>query len=65
MNWPNRLSLIRIASVPVLTALLVFSNPNNPTGRILEKDELERIGQLSEKYGLYRQNYCGCIYSKR
>lgn len=27
MNWPNRLSLIRIASVPVLTALLVFSNP--------------------------------------
>jgi len=25
MNWPNRLSLIRIASVPVLTALLVFS----------------------------------------
>lgn len=21
--------------------------------------------QLSEQYGLYRQNYCGCIYSKR
>ncbi|MDE5896885.1 MAG: epoxyqueuosine reductase QueH [Clostridia bacterium] len=20
---------------------------------------------LSEKYGLYRQNYCGCVYSKR
>jgi len=32
--------------------LLVFSNPNNPTGRILEKDELEHIGQLSEKYGM-------------
>ena len=26
MNWPNRLSLMRIASVPVLTALLVFDN---------------------------------------
>jgi len=21
--------------------------------------------ELSEKYGLYRQNYCGCVYSKR
>ena len=24
MNWPNRLSLIRIASVPVLTVLLIM-----------------------------------------
>ena len=24
---------------------------------------LESI-KLSEKYGLYRQNYCGCIFSK-
>ena len=26
MNWPNRLSLMRIASVPVLTLLLAFDN---------------------------------------
>ena len=26
MNWPNRLSLIRIASVPVITALLLIEN---------------------------------------
>ncbi len=26
MNWPNRLSLIRIASVPVLTVLLLLDN---------------------------------------
>lgn len=26
MNWPNRLSLIRIGSVPFITALLVFDN---------------------------------------
>lgn len=33
-------------------ALLAFSNPNNPTGLILKQDELERIGVLSEKYGM-------------
>ena len=27
MNWPNRLSLIRIASVPFITALLVLNGP--------------------------------------
>ncbi|MDE7278384.1 MAG: epoxyqueuosine reductase QueH, partial [Oscillospiraceae bacterium] len=21
--------------------------------------------ELSEKYGLYRQNYCGCVFSQR
>ena len=25
----------------------------------------QRSTELSAKYGLYRQNYCGCIYSKR
>ena len=30
--------------------LLVFSNPNNPTGRILAREELEHIGRLSEQY---------------
>lgn len=42
--------------------LLVFSNPNNPTGRILEKDELERIGQLSEKYDM--PVYCDEIFAE-
>ena len=32
--------------------LLAFSNPNNPTGMILSRDELERIGLLSEKYSM-------------
>ena len=27
MNWPNRLSIIRIASVPVITLLLVLNKP--------------------------------------
>ena len=32
--------------------LLAFSNPNNPTGLILKREDLERIGALSEKYNL-------------
>ena len=28
-----------------------------------KKDGYKRSIELSCKYGLYRQNYCGCIYS--
>jgi len=30
-----------------------------------KKNGYKRSIELSEKYGLYRQNYCGCIYSKQ
>ena len=30
-----------------------------------KKDGFKRSIELSAKYGLYRQNYCGCQYSKR
>lgn len=30
-----------------------------------KKNGYKRSIELSELYGLYRQNYCGCIYSKR
>lgn len=30
-----------------------------------KKDGYRRSVALSEEYGLYRQNYCGCIFSKR
>lgn len=30
-----------------------------------KKNGYKRSVELSEKYGLYRQNYCGCIYSKQ
>jgi len=30
-----------------------------------KKDGFKRSIELSKKYDLYRQNYCGCIYSKR
>ena len=29
-----------------------------------KKDGFKRSIQLSREYGLYRQNYCGCIFSK-
>lgn len=30
-----------------------------------KKDGYKRSLELSESYGLYRQNYCGCVYSRR
>ncbi len=30
-----------------------------------KKDGYKRSIQLSREYGLYRQNYCGCIFSRR
>lgn len=30
-----------------------------------KREGYKRSIELSNKYGLYRQNYCGCIYSKR
>ncbi len=30
-----------------------------------KKDGFKRSIELSAEYGLYRQNYCGCVYSKR
>ena len=29
-----------------------------------KKNGYQRSIELSKKYGLYRQDYCGCIYSK-
>ena len=29
-----------------------------------KKNGYKRSIELSEKYGLYRQNYCGCVYSR-
>jgi predicted adenine nucleotide alpha hydrolase (AANH) superfamily ATPase len=30
-----------------------------------KKEGFKRASQLARQWGLYRQNYCGCIYSKR
>jgi hypothetical protein len=30
-----------------------------------KKNGFKRSTELSEQYGLYRQNYCGCVFSKR
>ena len=30
-----------------------------------KRNGYKRSVELSEEYGMYRQNYCGCIFSKR
>lgn len=34
-------------------------------GDFKKRDGYKRSVELSEEYGLYRQNYCGCVYSRR
>jgi predicted adenine nucleotide alpha hydrolase (AANH) superfamily ATPase len=30
-----------------------------------KKDGFKRAGELARQFGLYRQHYCGCIYSQQ
>lgn len=46
------LSSLEEAMADPKNTLLVFSNPNNPTGLILKPQELEAIDALSRKYGV-------------
>jgi cystathionine beta-lyase len=42
--------------------LLVICNPNNPTGTVLGKDELEKIDELSKRYNV--PVYCDEIFAE-
>lgn len=51
MTSDFRLDLDRLrASITRRTKALLFSNPNNPTGRSLRRSELEAIAELAEKH---------------
>lgn len=43
--------LEKVLSHP-LTTLLILCNPHNPIGKIWDKDELAKIGELCHKYGV-------------
>jgi aminotransferase len=40
------------AALALRPKLLVFSNPNNPCGKVFTRAELERIGELCARYGV-------------
>lgn len=40
-------------------------NVRHLTSDFKKKDGYKRSCELSAEYNLYRQNYCGCVYSKR
>lgn len=49
---------------------VTFNVPHNERTRFLPSDFKKKSGflrstKLSEEYGLWRQDYCGCIYSKQ
>jgi len=35
------------------TTLLIFCNPHNPSGRVWRREELERLAEIVERYGLW------------
>lgn len=40
-------------------------NVKNLPSDFKKKEGYKRSIELSKKYGLYRQNYCGCVYSRK
>ncbi len=49
-----RIDVKELASqVSEKTKLLIFNNPHNPTGRVFDKEEINEIAQLAEKYDFY------------
>ena len=58
-NWTiDRLGLTDQAIIRISVYELLYTNTPN---LVCINEAIE----LSKKYNLYRQNYCGCIYSKR
>jgi aspartate/methionine/tyrosine aminotransferase len=41
------------ALVTAKTKLIFLTNPNNPTGHLLSRNELERVAQIAERVGAY------------
>ena len=49
-----RIDVKELASqVSEKTKLLIFNNPHNPTGRVFDKEEINEIAKLAEKYDFY------------
>ncbi|MCP4725905.1 MAG: aminotransferase class I/II-fold pyridoxal phosphate-dependent enzyme [bacterium] len=51
-NWTIDMDLLRSVIRPN-TKLIVINFPNNPTGKILEKDKFDEIIELCRKQGIY------------
>ena len=45
-------------------ASIALSAPRWLTSDFKKKNGYKRSLELSKEYGLYRQSYCGCVYSK-
>jgi aminotransferase len=50
-DWSFSIEELKRAITPA-TKLLVFANPNNPTGKVFSRGELEQIGQVCRERGV-------------
>ena len=64
MDWANIINAIGV----IIVAYFTYNQytKNKVTDYKLEKwkEGYKRSIELSREYGLYRQNYCGCVYSR-
>ena len=72
LNAIDIIKLIIINIVPAYLFVLLASKfnltiANNNSNKISSKKKngYKRSTELSAQYHLYRQNYCGCVFSKR
>ena len=49
----------------IATELSEIYQVKNLPADFKKKEGYKRSIQLSAEYGLYRQNYCGCVFSKK
>ncbi len=50
-HWPEKSEIVKL--ITPRTKAILFSNPGNPTGTILRKDELEMIAEIATENDLY------------
>ncbi len=50
-HWPKKAEIIKL--ITPKTKAILFSNPGNPTGTILRKDELEMIAEIAVEHDLF------------
>ena len=59
-----KVRVISVADDGKIALSIRKADKNNSDRDFKKKNGYKRSVELSEKYGLYRQDYCGCIFSR-
>ena len=50
-HWPKKEEIVKL--ITSKTKAILFSNPGNPTGTILRKDEMEMVAEIAREHDLF------------